>query len=57
MARKASLTRFKTSGFTIVELLIVVVVVAILATITIVTYSGIQNEANLAAAKSSLRSV
>jgi prepilin-type N-terminal cleavage/methylation domain-containing protein len=32
-------------GFTIVELLIVVVVIAILATITIATYSGIQDRA------------
>ncbi len=32
-------------GFTIVELLIVVVVIAILAAITIVAYSGIQNQA------------
>ncbi len=36
----------KTSaGFTIVELLIVIVVIGILATITIVAYSGIQNRA------------
>lgn len=34
-----------TSGFTIVELLIVIVVIAILATISIVAYSGIQNRA------------
>ncbi len=33
------------NGFTIVELLIVVVVIAILAAITIVAYSGIQNRA------------
>ncbi len=32
-------------GFTIVELLIVIVVIAILATISIVTYSGIQTRA------------
>ena len=32
----------KTSGFTIVELLIVIVVIAILAAITIVAYNGIQ---------------
>lgn len=32
-------------GFTIVELLIVIVVIGILAAITIVTYSGIQNRA------------
>lgn len=35
----------KNAGFTIVELLIVVVVIAILATITIVTYNGMQNRA------------
>lgn len=35
-------TRSKYSGFTIVELLIVVVVIAILAAITIVAYNGIQ---------------
>ena len=33
-------------GFTIVELLIVIVVIAILAAITIVTYNGIQDRAN-----------
>lgn len=36
-------------GFTIVELLIVVVVIAILASITIVSYNGIQNRAKAAA--------
>jgi prepilin-type N-terminal cleavage/methylation domain-containing protein len=35
----------KISGFTIVELLIVVVVIATLAAITIVAYNGIQNRA------------
>ena len=35
----------KKSGFTIVELLIVIVVIAILAAITIVAYNGIQNRA------------
>lgn len=34
------------NGFTIVELLIVVVVIAILAAITIVSYTGIQSKAN-----------
>jgi prepilin-type N-terminal cleavage/methylation domain-containing protein len=34
-----------TSGFTIVELLIVIVVIAILATISIVAYNGIQQRA------------
>lgn len=33
------------SGFTIVELLIVIVVIAILATISIVAYTGVQNRA------------
>ena len=38
----------KSQGFTIVELLIVVVVIAILAAITIVSYTGITNRANAA---------
>ena len=37
--------RKSSSGFTIVELLIVIVVIAILATISIVAYNGIQNRA------------
>ena len=42
----------KNQGFTIVELLIVVVVIAILAAITIVSYNGITSRANASAAKS-----
>jgi len=42
--------KVKQSGFTIVELLIVVVVIAILAAITIVAYTGIQNRAKDSAA-------
>ena len=38
--------RKSTSGFTIVELLIVIVVIAVLAAISIVAYTGIQQRAN-----------
>ncbi|MES2630853.1 MAG: prepilin-type N-terminal cleavage/methylation domain-containing protein [Patescibacteria group bacterium] len=44
----------KQSGFTIVELLIVVVVIAILATITIVAYNGIRQRSELSAMQSTL---
>src|SRR5690349_12435808 len=44
-------------GFTIVELLIVVVVIAILAAITIVSYNGITNRANQSSAKSAATTV
>ena len=46
----------KRSGFTIVELLIVVVVIAILAAITIVAYNGIQNRTHDSAIQAELRS-
>ena len=46
----------KQAGFTIVELLIVIVVIGILAAITIVSYNGIQGKANDAAVQSDLRS-
>lgn len=42
----------KQSGFTIVELLIVIVVIAILAAITIVAYNGIQSRAKTSSAQS-----
>lgn len=45
-----TLKQTKQRGFTIVELLIVVVIIAILAAITIVAYNGIQNRAKLSAA-------
>jgi prepilin-type N-terminal cleavage/methylation domain-containing protein len=46
--------RRRQQGFTIVELLIVIVVIAILAAITIVAYNGIQNRARLSAASQAL---
>jgi len=53
---KAVLRRFK-SGFTIVELLIVVVVIAILAAITVVGYNGISRQAQDASLKSELSTI
>lgn len=44
-------------GFTIVELLIVIVVIAILAAITIVAYNGIQQRAKTSAAQSAASSL
>jgi len=47
----------KSQGFTIVELLIVVVVIAILAAITIVSYNGITSRANSSAAAANAATV
>jgi general secretion pathway protein G len=44
----------KQTGFTIVELLIVIVIIGILAAITIIAYNGITNRANDAAVQSDL---
>lgn len=46
-----------TAGFTIVELLIVIVVIAILAAISVVAYTGIQNRANNAAVEADISAI
>lgn len=46
------LDRTKTKGFTIVELLIVIVVIGILAAITVVAYNGITDRSKTASAES-----
>lgn len=47
----------KQKGFTIVELLIVIVVIGILAAITIVAYNGIQNRGKAAAGQALANSI
>lgn len=47
----------KTRGFTIVELLIVIVVIAILAAITVVAYNGIQASARFGAYRSEIQTL
>lgn len=54
MIRLGNETNTTRSGFTIVELLIVVVVIAILAAITILAYTGIQERTRASAAQSSV---
>lgn len=47
----------RSKGFTLVELLIVIVVVAVLAAISVVAYNGIQDRANDAAVQSNMRAI
>lgn len=49
--------QIKSKGFTIVELLIVIVVIAILAAITIVAYNGIQQRAHTTAQKTTAENI
>jgi prepilin-type N-terminal cleavage/methylation domain-containing protein len=51
MSLKSKLTNKSQSGFTIVELLIVIVVIGILAAITIVAYNGVTARANTTSAQ------
>lgn len=51
------MTRTRNKGFTIVELLIVIVVIGILAAIVIVAYSGVQNRANDVSVQADLQNI
>jgi len=57
MNKNIKLINSKAKGFTIVELLIVIVVIGILAAITIVSYSGVTSRANTATNQSNANSV
>jgi fimbrial protein pilin len=49
--------QLKNRGFTLVELLIVIVIIAILTVISLIAYNGIQNRARTTTAESTAKSV
>lgn len=51
------MTKNTKKGFTIVELLIVIVVIGILATIVVVTYQGVQNKARTTQAQATAKGI
>ena len=51
------MTKNTKKGFTIVELLIVIVVIGILATIVVVTYQGVQNKARTTQAQAAAKGI
>jgi prepilin-type N-terminal cleavage/methylation domain-containing protein len=51
------ISRLKNKGFTIIELLIVIVIIAILATIGVVAYGGVQQNARDSKRKSDISSL